>query len=336
MCVERPFYLVVFCYIIMDMTQIPITDNTYEAQNVVVHKKKPKVRGIFIAVFSVFAVIAIGFLSYQNYTLVERNEELYVALQDEHMKYEMTLLSLGSTAQELESTQEHRDQLESDLNEQLLLVDAIKQQVSDLGGTLTVLDKLSKTDEELLQKYSKVFFLNEHYRPAKLVEINPQYVYPDRDLWIHGDVQIYLENMLKSATSSGVDLLVISAFRSFDEQARLKGDYVVTYGSGANEFSADQGYSEHQLGTTVDFTTTENGVDFGEFDSTPAYQWLLDNAYKYGYVLSYPEDNDYYLFEPWHWRFVGVKLATYLHEQEMGFYDMDQRDIDDYLAVLFD
>ena len=72
------------------------------------------------------------------------------------------------------------------------------------------------------------------------------------------------------------------------------------------------------------------------FDKTPEYKWLTDNAYKYGFVISYPAGNKYYKYEPWHWRFVGVALATKLHEDGIYFYDMDQRLIDNYLANIFD
>ena len=110
----------------------------------------------------------------------------------------------------------------------------------------------------------------------------------------------------------------------------------MSYGSGANKFSADQGYSEHQLGTTIDFTTLKTRNNFSAFKSTDAYIWLTDNAYKYGFVLSYPETNGYYVFEPWHWRFVGVKLAKRLYDDKIYFYDLSQREIDEYLVSIFD
>ncbi|MDO8660010.1 MAG: M15 family metallopeptidase, partial [Candidatus Parcubacteria bacterium] len=99
---------------------------------------------------------------------------------------------------------------------------------------------------------------------------------------------------------------------------------------------ADQGYSEHQLGTTVDFTTPKIGGSFEKIDKEPAYQWLLENAHRYGFILSYPEGNSYYQFEPWHWRFVGVNLAIELKKQNINFYDMPQREIDTYLISIFD
>jgi D-alanyl-D-alanine carboxypeptidase len=146
----------------------------------------------------------------------------------------------------------------------------------------------------------------------------------------------YFVEMVNAAKDDGVDLFVVSAYRSFQTQAQLKGAYSVTYGSGANAFSADQGYSEHQLGTTVDFTTKGISGGLTGFQNTPAYTWMKDNAYKYGFTLSYPEKNSYYTFEPWHWRFVGADLASDLHSAKAYFYDWDQRKIDSYLINIFD
>jgi len=211
-------------------------------------------------------------------------------------------------------------------------------QLKNITGTVGVLDKLSKTDKELLAKYSKVYFLNENYAPASLTDISTStFVHQqNKVIQIHADVWPHLQRLLQAATQDGMHLQVISAFRSFTEQSSLKSTYKFVYGSGtANQFSADQGYSEHQLGTTVDFTTTELGAGFEKFAGTLAYPWLRDHAHLYGFVLSYPEGNAYYEFEPWHWRYVGVSLATTLYSAHKNFYDLDQREIDQYLVSLF-
>jgi len=213
-----------------------------------------------------------------------------------------------------------------------------QQQVSTVSGTVDTLQKLSKTDPQLLQKYSKVFFLNEYYAPAQLTAIPGEYEYSEtKQLKLQTDVWPHLKLLIDDAKKSGVTIYVFSAYRSFNEQSALKNDYKVTYGAGtANSFSADQGYSEHQLGTTVDLITSGLGGSLDSFDNTKAYTWLLANAYRYGFVISYPKDNTFYVFEPWHWRFVGVKLATDLHNQGKNFYDLDQRKIDEYLVNFFD
>ncbi len=213
-----------------------------------------------------------------------------------------------------------------------------QEQVGTVSNTVQTLQKLSKTDPQLLQKYSKVFFLNEHYAPARLTEIPSAYRYSDsKVLKMHADIWPHLESLLSDAAKNSIRIYVESAYRSFNEQQALKGVYTTVYGAGsANQFSADQGYSEHQLGTTVDLTTTGLSGRLDGFDGTLAYSWLKANAYKYGFVLSYPENNSFYVFEPWHWRYVGVKLATYLFNQNMHFYDMDQRRIDEYLVNFFE
>ncbi len=214
----------------------------------------------------------------------------------------------------------------------------VKSQVGSITGTITDLQKLSRIDPELLTKYSKVFFLSDTYAPARLVDIPPAYAYREtRSLQIIPEVLPYLQRMLDQAKTDGVELYVDSAYRSFASQKSLKGQYTVTYGAGtANQFSAEQGYSEHQLGTTVDLITTGTEGELAGFDTKPAYAWVTANAHRYGFVLSYPKNNGYYMFEPWHWRFVGVKLATDLHVSNAYFYTFDQRIIDTYLISLFD
>jgi len=212
-----------------------------------------------------------------------------------------------------------------------------EEQINTIQGAVGILEKLNKTDKELLQKYSKVYFLNENYAPSNLAEIDLKYLYDkDKPLQIHANVQPYLYNLLENASSSSVSIEIISAYRSFSDQSSLKLSYKMIYGSGANKFSADQGYSEHQLGTAVDFTTPDTGASFLKFETTTAYKWLTENAYKYGFILSYPKQNTYYRFEPWHWRFIGVSLATKLHDSNKYFYDLDQREIDSYLISIFD
>src|SRR3989344_4350474 len=208
--------------------------------------------------------------------------------------------------------------------------------VQRLSGTVTNLEKLQKTDPELLIKYSKVYFLNEHYTPEKLTLLPKEYAYESGEEYFHGRALPYLSNLLTEAKNAGVELKIISAFRSFETQRDLKSQYKVTYGSGANKFSAEQGYSEHQLGTTIDFTTQLLGAAFEKFDTITAYFWLTENAYKFGFVLSYPKGNGYYIYEPWHWRFVGIELATKLKTESKQFYNMEQRELNEYLLKIFD
>ncbi len=236
----------------------------------------------------------------------------------------------------LEQSQSENSALKQALKTEQDKNNVFEAKINEVSTIVGVLQKLSASDPELLRKYSKVYFLSENYIPAQLSSIAPQYLYEkNRPQLIHSGVAPYLQKILEAAGQINFDLQIISAYRSFYDQESVKAGYEVLYGSGANQFSADQGYSEHQLGTAVDFTTLEVDGNFSAFEKSPAFQWLKDNAYKFGFTLSYPKNNSFYQFEPWHWRFVGVALATYLHDQNKNFYDLDQREINGYLITIF-
>lgn len=251
--------------------------------------------------------------------------------------YTATSSELASTTAEYANLLSTTTELQATLEAEQRKNGTFESQIQQIAGTVGTLDKLAKTDTELLQKYSRVFFLNEHYVPDSLVEIDPTYRYPsEKVLHIHAQVAPHLTALFEAARKDGIDLYATSAYRSFASQGQLKSSYTVKYGTGANAFSADQGYSEHQLGTTLDFTTKKSGGALAGFDTTPAFAWLTAHAHEYGFVLSYPKSNAYYVYEPWHWRYVGIPLASRLHADKEYFYDLSQRDIDTYLISLFD
>jgi LAS superfamily LD-carboxypeptidase LdcB len=294
----------------------------------------PKVASA-LAVGSVVLAVAAGFGWY-------RADAVSRALESFRAEAAATIAGiradLDAKAAELETSKAEVAQLAEQIAAEKEKSDELAQEKRKAERKADELEDLAKLDPELLSKYSKVFFLNENYAPPKLKEIPAEYRSPEgKEMQLHREVLPYLTRMLEAAADDDVNVKVTSAYRSFGEQAELKDRYKVTYGaSSANAFSADQGYSEHQLGTTVDLTSPEIGGGLAGFDSTEAFAWLSENAYKYGFILSYPEGNSYYVYEPWHWRFVGEDLARYIHKKKVNFYDMDQRDIDSYLGEIFD
>lgn len=245
--------------------------------------------------------------------------------------------SITALQEQLEATKAENDELRSLLQKASQENAAFGARVQELASSVTFLDKLSKTDRELLQKYSSVYFLSENFIPDPLVPVDEELLArPGSNVMIHGSVFPFLKDMMQAAAEDDAPLLILSGYRSFGEQSSLKSGYKVTYGAGANQFSADQGYSEHQLGTTVDFTSPENPLSLVAFDDSPGFTWLIKNAHKYGFVLSYPHDNSFFQYEPWHWRFVGVDLAALLYNDNKYFYDLDQREINPYLSRIFD
>ena len=283
---------------------------------------------------SILAVLAIGAGIYGYYYLASElsraQEALTVVVEDARARE-------AALKEDLAVQTEEKIALAGELRLLEEERDADKKTVRKLSSTVNDLEKIVATDPELLAKYSKIYFLNENYAPAKLSTIATEFAFQkDRTYEIHAEAAPFLEELLNEAKEEGMTLQVASAYRSFSAQAALKSGYRVRFGTGANAFSAEQGYSEHQLGTTIDFTTPTVGGTFVGFDKTNEYEWLTKHAYKYGFVLSYPKGNTYYQYEPWHWRFVGEKLAERLHEDDDHFYDLDQRVIDTYLGELFD
>lgn len=269
----------------------------------------------------------------RNFFLLEQASTTRVLRQER----EVAETTISELSQRLSLTSEDLRDIERDLRREKDRNEEFEDQISNLAGTVGDLDKLSRTDRELLQKYSRTYFLNENFIPIKLTQLKDRYIMPGRkDQYFHGDAIHFLDEMIDDARSDGHDLYVISAYRSFDEQQELKGQFMQVYGSGSNAFSADQGFSEHQLGTAVDITDLATGATSQSFANTKSYLWLLDNAHRYGFILSYPEENTFYIFEPWHWRFVGRDLASDLKRKGKSFYDLEQRELDNYLIKIFD
>lgn len=310
--------------------------------------KKPL---IFKVVFTIILLLALSLNIYLfvqgkaqtakiNMLLEERNFFLLESASSTKaaaLEREIASSTIAELSERLALSSEELEDIERDLRREKNRNEDFEDQIKAISGTVGVLDKLSKTDEELLQKYSRTYFLNENFIPMKLVKVNDKYVLSGKkEQYFHGDAVEFLNDMIDEAKEDGFDLKIVSAYRSFDEQEDVKGQFTQVYGSGSNAFSADQGYSEHQLGTTVDLTDQITSGAYLSFASTPEYKWLLANAHRFGFILSYPEGNTFYIFEPWHWRFVGVDLASDLHKEDSHFYEWDQRKIDEYLVNIFD
>jgi len=171
--------------------------------------------------------------------------------------------------------------------------------------------KVISDGNDLLALVTKETTLKSSYAPTDLTRI-PEYMYPARELWLREEAFQQLEKLWQAAADDGVTLTIISAYRSYDYQQALFQNYANSYGEeAANRFSARPGQSEHQLGTTVDFGGT--AVDLkAAYADTDQGRWLAENAYKYGFAMSYPEGKEEitgYIFEPWHYRYIGPEAA---------------------------
>ena len=118
--------------------------------------------------------------------------------------------------------------------------------------------------------------------------------------------------MHDDALNSGINLKIISGFRSYNTQVSLYNRYKARDGQAeADRYSACAGHSEHQSGLAADINSLEQS-----WENTSEGKWLNDNCYKYGFIIRYPkgkESSTGYMFEPWHIRYVGTEIATTLY-----------------------
>ena len=126
--------------------------------------------------------------------------------------------------------------------------------------------------------------------------------------------------MQRAAAGDGVDLVVLSAFRSVNLQRQLFFDVKAERNQSAKDrarVSAPPGFSEHSTGFAVDLGDGRlPGTNVStSFDGTPAYRWLAANAHRFHFQLSFPAGNAQGVsYEPWHWRFEGSTEALRLFE----------------------
>ncbi|MBR6690230.1 MAG: M15 family metallopeptidase, partial [Bacilli bacterium] len=176
---------------------------------------------------------------------------------------------------------------------------------------------LTKGMYTLVNKYN---YLDKNYVPDNLVSVTGIYARDKAQL-----VDVAYNNFVKMADDARKENLTIkvtTGYRSYNFQSTLYNNYVKADGiKNADTYSARPGYSEHQLGYSADLTNAKN-VSFDDFEYTNEYKWLQQNAYKYGFIMRYPKDKEYitgYMFESWHYRYVGVEIATYIYENNITY-----------------
>ncbi|MEZ4103554.1 MAG: CapA family protein [Candidatus Paceibacterota bacterium] len=158
--------------------------------------------------------------------------------------------------------------------------------------------------------------LVEKYVPKNLTSIKKKVDTKGREICLTQEAADALKEMYVSSREAGLTLVTTSGFRSEETQKWLYDDWHKNNSTnGGEEAVAKPGYSEHQLGTTIDFTSPAVGFDSAHrsFHLTDEYDWLDKNAFKFGFVMSYPPHKDTgYIFEPWHWRYVGIENAYHI------------------------
>ena len=149
-----------------------------------------------------------------------------------------------------------------------------------------------------------------------------------KNWYAYGNCQILTEvydeyiSMYNAAKEDGMDLVINSGFRTNKEQTELYKDMDKTRGREyADKYAARPGFSEHETGLALDIFTPDYATT-STFENSEEYEWLINNSYKYGFILRYPKDKEYltgYAYDSWHFRYVGRDLAKKVYESGLTY-----------------
>lgn len=151
------------------------------------------------------------------------------------------------------------------------------------------------------------------YTPKNLEEIDILYS-TKREICLIKEARDSFENLAKQAQKDGYTIKVSSGFRNYNTQKAILNSEIKSGNENANIAVAKAGHSEHQLGTAVDVTGQSIKYDSAsdKFEKSDEAKWMEAHAYEYGFIESYPlgkEDITGYMYEPWHYRYVGIDNA---------------------------
>jgi D-alanyl-D-alanine carboxypeptidase len=206
------------------------------------------------------------------------------------------------------------DKLRRVLSKALIPGDLSRRIMAAAGdGPNFILDLLAclEGDPFLRRLVDKTHALGD-YEPEDLTELTGgSYMINRHGLLLRQSAARSLEVMAAAARVDGVSLTASSTYRSYTYQEELYSRYVREDGQeAADRFSAWPGYSQHQTGLVVDFGSIDD-----TFAETRAGRWLLANGSRYGWSLSFPRDYEAvtgYVWESWHYRYVGPELAAFI------------------------
>jgi len=186
----------------------------------------------------------------------------------------------------------------------------------------------SKSPNSLFVLANKFYYLDSSYVPSDLEVVNKSYASGTQQL--RSEARLAFERMAIKAKEEGCNIFAVSTYRSYNYQATLYNKYVARDGTeNADRYSARAGHSEHQTGLAIDIA--DSSMSFDNFGNTKEFIWMKDNAHKYGFILRYTTDTEWitgYLNEPWHYRYIGEDVATYIHSNPMTYEEYYVRFLD--------
>lgn len=183
---------------------------------------------------------------------------------------------------------------------------------------------VDKNPSGILVLVNKTHKLPDGYVPNNLIIPNVAFPYSGNYEKMHmrAVAAHALETMFNAAKKDGIKLYAQSGYRSFKRQTAIFAANVKRYGEKqASRVSAHPGTSEHQTGLAMDITSSDvNDLLIQKFGDTKEGKWVALHAHEYGFIIRYPKGKEQitgYEYEPWHLRYVGKKVATYIYNHHI-------------------
>ncbi len=166
---------------------------------------------------------------------------------------------------------------------------------------------------------NKYYALSNDYEVKDIVKCSSAYAYANNEL--NKEAYEAFKSLADAAKKEGHVILILSSYRTYEKQDSLWKQRKDLYGiKKADAYAARAGSSEHETGLAIDVAEYLDKND--EFGKTESFIWMQENAYKYGFILRYPENKENitgYSYEPWHYRYLGVELATKVYNEGITF-----------------
>lgn len=285
-------------------------------------KKKKKLR---IKWKNLIVLLCLIFLVYSAIAAIHKSIE--TNKEEKPFKESLKTMSKKEKLEMLENIQKEIDYVNEDYidryliykekNPNLEIIQVIKNVNMNLDQTpyeYTI--PMEKIDTPILL-VNKYYYLDENYEPKNLETLELDYALSNMRLVNYA--KDAFEKLSQDASKEGLSIIAMSTYRSYSYQVNLYNRYVKEDGQeSADTYSGRPGHSEHQTGLAVDVKTKDG--DFEKFEETKEYEWMQENAHKYGFILRFPKGKEKetgYQFESWHYRYVGEEIAKYIKENNI-------------------
>ena len=295
------------------------------------YKLKKKVKNNLIKLFSIIVIIIVLILLIKDYKYKQTYE--YKLLNLNYSKEEINILLNNLNKDKLDNllTTEYNKDIIGILTEKYYLsknldryLNYIKQNpnlsYSDIISLVNVnrdYNYYENTTETDTSNYNEMFInkyhlLNKDFKANDIVKVSSTYGYEGNSL--NKEAYDAFKKLANDAKKEGHTIVILSSYRTYEYQEKLWNK------DKDDDYVARPGASEHVTGLAMDVSDFNDKND--SFKDTESYTWMINNCHKYGFILRYPEGKENitgYSYEAWHYRYVGIELATKIYNENITF-----------------